>query len=97
MTEYIVINTFFNDWYLSMQFAASQTATIIQPLITKIDPIQTQQFGLEELLSAFSAGLAFIGTAIARDAFSTATTGALTTGVQQAPGVGKAIWPQGVS
>lgn len=65
--------------------------------MTRLNPIKQQEFGISELLSALSAGLAFLGTPALGGTVASAAGSAFTVGVQQAPGVGKAVWPSGTT
>ena len=93
------INNFFTNWYLALNFASSQAALIIPSLITLVDPDKTSNFVLGDVLTALTAGFAFLSVPeISAAAFgieeATATAAkALVAGLQQAPGVAKAIWP----
>ena len=80
-----------------MQFAIAQASLTIEPLVTKLNPIKQQEFGIPEFLSALTAGLAFFGTPALGGSVASAAGSAFTVGVQQAPGVGKAIWPSGTT
>ena len=95
------LNNFSTNWYLALNFASSQAALIIPSLITLVDPDKTSSFVLGDVLTAFTAGFAFLSvpeiSAVAfgiEEATVTAAK-ALIAGLQQAPGVGKAIWPTG--
>ena len=95
------LNNFFTNWYLALNFASSQAALIIPSLITLVDPDQTSNFVLGDILTALTAGLAFLSvpeiSAAAFDIEEATVTAAksLIAGLQQAPGVAKAIWPTG--
>lgn len=66
-----------------------------------MDPNQATNLVLGEILTALSAGLAFVSAPevdaaeFAIDAATTQASQALVVGLQQAPGVAKAIWPTG--
>ena len=90
------INDFFTEWNDALSGASLSALFIAQPLINTIDPEQNTFLGLNDLLTALTAGLAFIpavgeGISVAAKAGLTV----LETGLQQAPGVAKAIWPSG--
>ena len=67
-----------------------------QPIINTVDPKQQANFDLNNLLTALTAGLAFI-PGIGEGVSAAAKIGVtvLVTALQQAPGVAKAIWPAG--
>ena len=92
-----MINTFFSDWFVALQFSISQASQTIEPIVTRLDPIKKASFGFDDLLSALTAGLAFLGTPALGGSVASAAGSAFTTGVQQAPGVGKAVWPSGTT
>ena len=94
------INSFFTDWYQALQYATSQAALAVTPIITMIDPPSNTNMALNDVLTALTAGLAIIAApeigpelegaaSVAASAFSSA--------IQQAPGVAKAIWPSGTA
>ena len=87
-----VVNTFFEDWYLAVNLAAPQAALAIDAIVAKVDPPKTSNGILGDILTALTAGLAFI-PAVGPE-LSTAGK-ALVTGLQAAPGVAQAIWPSG--
>lgn len=71
-----------------------------QPLINEIDPVQQTNFVLSDILTALSVGLAFVGApevAPALEATVGTASKVLLTGIQQAPGVAKTIWPSGTT
>ena len=76
---------------------------MIPSLITLVDPDKTSNFILGDVLTALSAGFAFLSVpAISAAAFgieeaTVAAAKALVTAIQQAPGVSKAIWPTGTT
>ena len=81
-----------------MPSATVKTLLINQPLVNEIDPIQKTNLILDDLLLALTAGLAFIGAPEVGEGISAAVeSGAklLLNGLQQAPLVAKAVWPEG--
>lgn len=98
---YLALNNFFTNWYLALQFAISQAQLIIGSVVQLVDPDQSTNLVLGEILTALTAGLAFIAAPevdaaeFAIDAATVSASEALITGLQQAPGVAKAIWPTG--
>ena len=97
------INNFFTNWYLALHLASAQAALVIPALITLVDPDKSSNFILGDVLSALSAGLAFLSVPeISAAAFgieeaTVAAAKALVAAIQQAPGVSKAIWPSGTT
>lgn len=81
---------------------------MIEPIITEIDPEKKTNVLLGDILLAFMVGLALLGPEVsvlldgaveAAEITATVATAAkvVTAGVQQAPGVGRAIWPSGTT
>ena len=97
------INNFFTNWYLALNFASSQAALIIPSLITLVDPEKTTNFILGDILTALTAGLAFLAApeisavAFGIEEATVTAANALVIALQQAPGVAKAIWPTGTT
>ena len=91
-----VINDFFTSWNDALSGASLSALFIAQPIINLIDQDQKTLFGLNDLLTALSASFAFI-PAVGAGVSAAARAGltVLETGLQQAPGVAKAIWPSG--
>lgn len=95
------INNFFTTYYLALGAAQSDAQTIVQSLINELDPIKPPAFNLITLLTALSAGLAFLGApsvavSVLGLSFLTRTAAQVfTIGIQQAPGAAKALWPTG--
>ncbi|KAL9610103.1 MAG: hypothetical protein Q9167_005182 [Letrouitia subvulpina] len=91
------IHAFFLDWFHAVNGAAGTPATsVIDGIVQEVDPEKKTNSFLEDILTALTAGLAFIpavGPEVA--AGVGVATNALVTGLQQAPGVAKAIWPTG--
>lgn len=91
-----VINDFFTSWSNSLSGASLSALFVAQPIINIVDPEQKTLFALGDLLTALSAGLAFIpGVGAGVSAGARVGLTILETGLQQAPGVAKAIWPSG--
>jgi len=98
LTLTAAMNAFFTNWYNALTPSIVQTQLISQPLITEIDPKKKTKMVLGDLLTALTAGLAFIAAPGAGAGISEvmATAGSvLLNGLKQAPGVAKAIWPSG--
>lgn len=93
------INTFFINWYYSMDSAIKDTADACVEILNFLAPEVPQGVGLNTILSVFTIGLALIpspltpGLAAAARVGSTAAIGA----VQQAPFVGRLVWPSGTT
>ena len=92
----LVINDFFTSWSNALDGASLSAIFVAQPIINAVDPKQEANFDLNNLLTALTAGLAFI-PGIGEGVSAAAKVGAtvLVTALQQAPGVAKAIWPAG--
>lgn len=91
-----VINDFFTSWSNSLSGASLSALFVAQPIINIVDPEQKTRFALNDLLTALSAAFAFIpGVGAGVSAAAKVGLTVLTTGLQQAPGVAKAIWPSG--
>ena len=92
----IDINAFFNDWYNALNFATTNTTLSINPIVTAVDPDKTTSIAFGDVLSALIAGLPFIGAPAFSATIAASTSAqALVTGLQQAPGLVKALWPTG--
>ncbi|KAL8948857.1 MAG: hypothetical protein Q9222_004985 [Ikaeria aurantiellina] len=102
LTVISALNNLFTSYYTALQYSTSQTDLIIQNVVSTIDKIKTES-PLKDLLSALTAGLALLGAPGVGSSILEATVGStvksaaqvFTIGVQQAPGVAKALWPQG--
>ena len=79
-----------------MPYATLSGLLINQPLILEIDPIQKTNLLLNDLLSALTAGLSFVGAPELSGVIGTAAD-ALVKGLQLAPSVAQAIWPEGTA
>lgn len=78
--------------------AGQPAASIIDEIIQEVDPKVKTHNVLNDILTALTAGLAFIPeVGPAASTSVKVATKALTVGVQQAPGVAKAIWPSGTA
>ena len=97
----VAINDFFTTLYEALAYATTQAQSIIQSVVTEIDPKEATGFLLSDILTALSFGLAFIvapevAAGVQGIEAATAAAGeAFLTGLQNAPAVGKAIWPTG--
>ena len=92
----IDINAFFNDWYNALNFATTNTTLSINPIVTAVDPDKSTSIAFGDVLSALIAGLPFIGApAFSATIAASASAQAFVTGLQQAPGLVKALWPTG--
>ena len=91
------MHAFFLDWYHAVDGASGTPASsIIDGIIQEVDPEKKTHSFLGAILTALTAGLAFI-PAVGPEVSAgvSAATTALVTGLQQAPGIAKAIWPEG--
>ena len=97
------INDFFTSWFLALPFASQQAELIIQDLVNELDQPKKTNAALNDILTALVAGLAFTGLEGAAAGVAGALTvselagQALLIGLQQAPGVAKALWPAGTA
>ena len=96
------MNNLFNSWFAATQFATTQANLVIAPITSEIDPEKKTNVLLSDILTAFTAGLALLGlpevSAVIKETLSVTTAlvaNIVKTGIQQAPGVAKAIWPAG--
>ena len=90
------VNAFFNDWYNAIQFATTNTSLSITPIVTAVNPVKSTSIAFGDVLSALVAGLAFIGApAFTATIAASVSAQALVTGLQQSPGLVKALWPTG--
>ena len=92
----IALNFFFSSWYTAMAYATTQAQTAVDGIIQEIDPKKKASGKLNEILTGLTLGLAFLGAPEAAVVGKVAATAAsvLITGLQQAPGTVKALWPQ---
>ena len=79
-----------------MPYATLSGLLINQPLILEVDPVQKTNLILNDLLSALTAGLSFVAAPELSGFIGTAAD-ALVKGLQSAPSVAKAIWPEGTA
>ncbi|KAL8756713.1 MAG: hypothetical protein Q9199_002759 [Rusavskia elegans] len=92
------INNLFTSWYTALDFASNNAQLKIQSIVTELDPPQEQNVFLNQILTALSIGLSFIGGPQAGALVSAAAATAAQTfvkAVQQAPTVAAALWPSG--
>ncbi|KAL8659423.1 MAG: hypothetical protein Q9202_007128 [Teloschistes flavicans] len=93
------IHAFFLDWFHAVDGATGNDATsVIDAIVQEVDPEKKTNTFLGDILTALSAGLAFIpavGPEVA--AGVGVATNTLVTGLQQAPAVAAAIWPSGTA
>ncbi|KAL8730839.1 MAG: hypothetical protein Q9166_003766 [cf. Caloplaca sp. 2 TL-2023] len=94
----LAINNLFTSWYNALNFASNNAQLKVQSIVTELDPPQETNLFLNQILTALSIGLAFVGGPEAGALVSAATATAAQTfvkAVQQAPTVAAAIWPSG--
>ncbi|KAL8813088.1 MAG: hypothetical protein Q9200_000555 [Gallowayella weberi] len=87
-----------NIYDLATNFAAIRSALAVPSIISTLDPEKKADTTLSIILTALTAGLAFLALPAVGAAVPAATTlvgSILTTSLQQAPSVAQAIWPQG--
>lgn len=91
------MNQFFTSWYYATNFATTQAALAITGIIDDVDPDKKANGLLNDLLTAFGLGLAFVGIPEVEAIEPAVKTIAwiVLTAAQQAPGVVKALWPTG--
>ncbi|KAL8851007.1 MAG: hypothetical protein Q9221_004090 [Calogaya cf. arnoldii] len=97
-THHFSINTLFTSWYTALNFATNNAQLKIQSIVTELDPPKEQNVFLNQILTALSIGLSFIGGPSAGALVSAAAATAAQTfvkAVQQAPTVAAALWPTG--
>ena len=89
----IEINAFFNDWYNALEFATTNTSLGITPIVKAVNPDKLTSIASGDVLSAL---VDFIGApAFTATIAASASAQALVTGLQQSPGLVKALWPTG--
>ena len=81
--------TFFNGYYTAIGNARSAATDSIGAIVAILDPPKSTNVFLDDILTALSVGLSFVAV----DAGP--LIGALINGIQQAPGVGKFLFPVG--
>ena len=91
---YIVYNiysvwSFFNGYYTAIGNARSAATDNIGAIVALLDPPKETNGLLNDILTALSVGLSFVSVEAGP------LVGALITGIQQAPGVGKYLFPVG--
>ncbi|KAK3172310.1 hypothetical protein OEA41_005631 [Lepraria neglecta] len=78
----------FTNWYLVLQFASSQAQLIISSVVQLVDPNQSTKLVLGDILTALTAGLAFLAAPevdaaeFAIDEATTSASEALVVGLQ---------------
>ena len=75
------LNNFFTNWYLALHFASSRAQFIISSVVQLVDPDQSTNLVLGDLLTALTAGIAFLA-ATEVDAAEFAIDEALVVGLQ---------------
>ncbi|KAI4227931.1 MAG: hypothetical protein L6R36_002011 [Xanthoria steineri] len=96
------INNFFVTYYLALQNAAGIVGNNIQKMIDVVDVVVEPAVPFQEILLSLAVGLAFLGA----PSFATTLLGikaiglrasaqALVISSQQAPNIGRALWPTG--
>ncbi|KAL8951818.1 MAG: hypothetical protein Q9222_002234 [Ikaeria aurantiellina] len=93
------LNQFFSTWYTAMAYATTQAGLAVDGIVQDVDPNKKASGLKEEILTALIAGFAFLAGPEAAVVGQAAAAGAkvLVTALQQAPGVVKALWPQGTT
>ena len=81
---------------MALPYATLSGLLINQPLILEVDPVQKTNLLLNDLLSALTAGLSFVGAPELSGALGTVAD-VLVKSLQSAPSVAKAIWPEGTA
>ena len=94
------INDFFTSWFNALGYATAQAQLIASPVVNELDPPVAVWFMLRDIFFALALGLAYIAgpeaAGITGLLAATATSGkALLKGMQQAPTMGRGIWPAG--
>lgn len=85
------LNGLFANYYQAIFNAQSTVTNELQTIIDTIDPVQTVNAALDDILTALTVGLAFI------PGFGGALIKGIIIAAQQAPGVAKYIFPTGTS
>ncbi|KAI4091896.1 MAG: hypothetical protein LQ344_003853 [Seirophora lacunosa] len=88
------VHAFFNNWYTALQYATTNAVLAIDSIVQAIQPPKGLSVSATNALTALVAGFPFIGSPIFGGAISASklATG-LVTGLQQAPGLVKALYP----
>ncbi|KAL8686826.1 MAG: hypothetical protein Q9218_006834 [Villophora microphyllina] len=90
------MNAFFNSWYTGLTTAVEIADLVVNPIITTIDQVN-KNTDITDIPSVLIAGLPFLGAPIGVAAIaSNAIAQTIVTGLQQAPGLVKAFWPDEV-
>ena len=85
------INGFFSNYYSAINAAQGTATTQLQSIVNTLDPVAKTNLALNDILTVLSVGLAFVpgvGNALSKG---------LIIAAQQAPGVGKYIFPIGTA
>lgn len=102
LIPHLAINNFFVTYYLALQNAAGIVGNNIQKMIDVVDVVVEPAVPFQEILLSLAVGLAFLGA----PSFATTLLGikaiglrasaqALVISSQQAPNIGRALWPTG--
>lgn len=102
LNPHSAINNFFLSYYLALQNAAGIVGNNIDKMIDVVDVVVQPDVPFQEILLSLAVGLAFLGApsfAVTllgiRLAFLRAAAQTLIISSQQAPNVGRALWPTG--
>ncbi|KAL9598702.1 MAG: hypothetical protein Q9219_004315 [cf. Caloplaca sp. 3 TL-2023] len=88
------VAAFFNDWYIALNFATQQAALTVESIVTTVAPPEGLSLTDTDILSGLVAGLPFFGAPVFAKAIDASKAGqALVTGLQQTPGLVKALFP----
>ena len=102
LTTSTAINNFFYTYYQALYNAAGVVSNNVEKMIQTVDVIVQPSMRLQNILLAFAVGLAFLGA----PSFAVQMLGIKATAIkgaaqvlvissQQAPNVGRALWPAG--
>ena len=91
------LNGLFSNYYQAIFDAQGTMTTQISSIINIIDPVNPTDTIFDDIMTALSVGLAFIPDVGAAFLEGEALVKALIVAVQQAPGVGKYVFPTGSS
>ncbi|KAL8945944.1 MAG: hypothetical protein Q9222_007588, partial [Ikaeria aurantiellina] len=74
----------------------AQVRLTIEPIVTAVSPAPSLSVSINDILFSLIAGLPFLGAPLfAAEITASAAAHALVTGIRQAPGLAKALWPTG--
>ncbi|KAL6712916.1 hypothetical protein ACLMJK_009471 [Lecanora helva] len=96
------MNDFFTTYYEALQNAGSSAANIAAPLTSTVDGI-SPSVNIINVLTGLTAGLSFLGAPelagviLGLQAVTRLAAQAMSIGLQQAPGVARAMWPVGTT